>query len=874
VRRFLVALGMPLLVSSAVAAGAEVAGPKAAAQPVGPQQVILDANDFWRCHLTWRTEMVKTEKGEVLPVIIGTWPGKFGRLKVLGTPPPPVEWMAPDFDDSSWEWIQGTTLMGRSPGNRQLSSMCLRAKFSVSDPSSVRGLTLNLAYRGGAVVYLNGKEIARDHMPEGVIAPETPALDYPREAYLNEKGHLGQEKECPARVRRMEPVAIPSSALVKGLNVLALDLHRSLTDEVLQAKLRYGSASWWENGYWPSLALQELKLTASPGSGATPARSAPAKLRAWAQNAAARVSTGEYGDAFAKSERVRIVGCRNGTFSGLLVAGAAAPLKGIKAVAAPIRQGADAAIPAENVRVRYGAPARGTSICRHFPYWSQGADWFEGLEEEAPAEVPLDGARATMPVWVTIRIPKDAKPGLYRGAITVSAQGEEAVELPLELSVADWRLPDPQELTGYVGLIQSPESVAMRYGAELWSEEHWKLLDKAFALLGEIGNKEIYITAVCKTYFGNEHGMIRWIKKDGGGYDVDFSIAERYLDTALKHLGKPPVICLYAWDSFKNVLIDDMSPPNLRDTGPKTGVAFTVKDPKTGQLEYGTAPMWGTPESAAFWKPVLEGLQQRLEKRGLAGSLMIGISHDFRPRANEAVADFEKACPGIRWVSQSHREPPGYMKTGLAAVVYTAGRFNDPGVERKYGWRSAGTMHTAFTRDDMKTELPGMFFSVVETRLVAGDRGFSRAGADFWTVLKDAKGRWSGDLLHRYANIFFMNVVLTDSTPALLAPGKNGPISTLRFETLREGLQEAEARVFMEKALLDPATKGRLGPELAERCQQFLDDRVRLMGFTCYGGECSPSSFEPQLFPYCGWQGEAAKLYALAGEIARKLEGK
>ena len=36
------------------------------------------------------------------------------------------------------------------------------------------------------MVYLNGQEVSRGHLPDGDITPETFAKEYPREAYVDE----------------------------------------------------------------------------------------------------------------------------------------------------------------------------------------------------------------------------------------------------------------------------------------------------------------------------------------------------------------------------------------------------------------------------------------------------------------------------------------------------------------------------------------------------------------------------------------------------------------------------------------------------------------------------------------------------------------
>ena len=49
-------------------------------------------------------------------------------------------------------------------------------RFLVKEPERVEDLKLSLRYRGGAIVYLNGEEIARQHLPRGNVGPKTLAI--------------------------------------------------------------------------------------------------------------------------------------------------------------------------------------------------------------------------------------------------------------------------------------------------------------------------------------------------------------------------------------------------------------------------------------------------------------------------------------------------------------------------------------------------------------------------------------------------------------------------------------------------------------------------------------------------------------------------
>ncbi len=103
-----------------------------------------------------------------------------------------------------------------------------------------------------------------------------------------------------------------------------------------------------------------------------------------------------------------------------------------------------------------------------------------------------------------------------------------------------------------------------------------------------------------------------------------------------------------------------------------------------------------------------------------------------------------------------------------------------------------------------------------------------RLGGYFFS-LKNARGGrgWGNRLSARFPKSSWR---MLDVQTALLAPGKNGTVPTARFEMLREGFQECEARIAIDKALVDPQKRAKLGPEVAQKAQNLLDQRVRDLG--------------------------------------------
>ena len=131
----------------------------------------------------------------------------------------------------------------------------------------------------------------------------------------------------------------------------------------------------------------------------------------------------------------------------------------------------------------------------------------------------------------------------------VEAEGEKPVQVPIELRVADWSLPDTQDFRTWVDMIQCPDTLALEYNVPLWSEKHWELIAQSFKLIGETGSRTVYVPLIAHTNLGNEQSMVRWVKK-GDKYDYDFSIMERYLDVAEKNMGKPKLVIFVVWDVY------------------------------------------------------------------------------------------------------------------------------------------------------------------------------------------------------------------------------------------------------------------------------------------------------------------------------------
>jgi len=278
---------------------------------------------------------------------------------------------------------------------------------------------------------------------------------------------------------------------------------------------------------------------------------------------------------------------------------------------------------------------------------------------------------------------------------------------------------------------------------------------------------------------------------------------------------------------------------------------------------------------------------KRLEVRKLSPEAMIGMSPDYGPRTASWKVLSELAPKG-GWVDNSHNGWTGMR--GSVPIGYTTRVYVDPppppaawDEKRRSGWRSA--THKGDTPNPNAARIIVDRFkrgmrpdcSLVEIRtytewsLLDNLSGIGRMGADFWPVLgggsERASEKLSPTLTARHPRSTWDQLNMDRGTEYFLAPGPDGPVPTERFEMLREGVQECEARIFIEKALIDKAKSTRLGAELVKRCQETLDERA----WHIRAATINTAPLGMEWYAGAGSAGLAEKLYAAAAAVAAKL---
>lgn len=130
-------------------------------------------------------------------------------------------WRQPEFDDAHWasgpaqlgygDDDETTVISFGSDSDKKYTTSYFRHEFSVSDPAQYVYSRIMLQRDDGAVVYLNGSEIARDSMPQGEVNSNTFA-----------RSTAGDAQEHAFVEHRIDP-----SLLLDGVNVIAVEVHQT-----------------------------------------------------------------------------------------------------------------------------------------------------------------------------------------------------------------------------------------------------------------------------------------------------------------------------------------------------------------------------------------------------------------------------------------------------------------------------------------------------------------------------------------------------------------------------------------------------------------------------------------------------------------------
>lgn len=395
--------------------------------------------------------------------------------------------------------------------------------------------------------------------------------------------------------------------------------------------------------------------------------------------------------------------------------------------------------------------------------------------------IPANTAR---PLWVSINVPQDAQPGIYTSTAQLYADGKKIETFKFQLEVLPQTLPPAKDWKFHLDLWQNPYAVARVANTEPWSDAHWNALRPVMKMLADAGQKVITATLNKRPWNGQTEDafgtMIEWTKKSDGTWIYDYTVFDNWVQFMMD-LGIKNQINCYSMVPWGNIL-------------------YYFDEKTNEEVKVSAAP--GTKEYADLWTPFLKDFVRHLDEKGWREitrvamderapaemQAMLKLLSEAAPEMGVALADNHKSyklypdqltdlcvmrTATVDEEDRIYRAEKGYVTTWYVCCqdgfpnVFT---FSEPAEAPFIGW------HTMARNFD----------------------GFLRWAYNSWVKdpLLDSRFRtWpAGDTY----------IVYPDGR------------SSIRFERLREGIQDAEKiRILREKLQGDTENLNRLNEMVA-----------------------------------------------------------
>lgn len=542
-------------------------------------------------------------------------------------------------------------------------------------------------------------------------------------------------------------------------------------------------------------ALAAAALTVTAGAPAISADQPPAAIHTWVPTG--RFSTSPFvrvpqaapdPPPAAPTGRLALSAVRGEYVSAqLAVTGGPDSLRGLRTrVGALTHTGAHpASIPVAEVRIRYA---------QYIPNDPPSVMIADPLLDRATVDVP---ASQSQPIWFTLHVPAAAPAGDYAGTIALCAANAPCVRYPLALHVADVVLPPVGQRPFDLSLWFQPDSIATWLGLTPWSDAHFAAMRPYLAGLAELGQKSITVaigddpwprvlpdgTWRSQTYTPY-HSTVGWSSPDGmTDWSFDFTIFDRYVeevDDVFRAVGAPlPRINAFGSIGFKgnnHIVYTDSTTHQVVDQHVKLGDA-----------------QW-----TAAWTAFFTAFQAHLERRGWLDRTHMGF--DERPAAEISTVKtlLDRAAPrlGANLFAAAASESADPVTYDLSLNSDDVNSFSAALIASRKATGKVTTWYTWNQPTYPNTLTASPPFGARIIPWISENRNLN--GYLRWTY-----NSWPSD---PYTDGTFMGHTFPTSPPYapgdeyLLYPGQHGPVSSIRWENFRDGLEDA--------ALLDMLPSG------------------------------------------------------------------
>lgn len=376
---------------------------------------------------------------------------------------------------------------------------------------------------------------------------------------------------------------------------------------------------------------------------------------------------------------------------------------------------------------------------------------------------------ATQPLWVTVEVPRDAKPGRYSSKVEVldSLSRKVIGRMTLQLEVLSRTLPKPSEQQFHVDFWQQPYAVSRYHGVKRWSDAHFALLKPYLELLARGGQKVCSAILFYEPWGDQSHDkfdpMIRTTRRADGSWTYDYTVFDRWVRLCEECGIGRQINCfsMVPWD-----------------------MSFRYFDEAQGR-EVNLRTQTSSPEYRELWTAFLKDFAAHLRQRGWYDKTCIAMDERGLSNMLDAYRIAQEAVPGMKMALAGNYHAELVDKLYDYCIAY--GQDFKP--EELAGRRAKGWVSTTYTC--CSTPEPNLFSNSLP------------ADAAYLPVYCVANG-FDGYLHWSWMN--WPDEPLTDTRYRLFAPGDTyliypGPASSVRWERFIEGVALAEKVRLRREAL-------------------------------------------------------------------------
>ena len=337
-------------------------------------------------------------------------------------------------------------------------------------------------------------------------------------------------------------------------------------------------------------------------------------------------------------------------------------------------------------------------------------------------------AGARRGLWLTVQVPQDAKPGIYKGAVELVCNGKKS-RYSYSVKVLDRTLPAPKEWAFHLDLWQNPYAIARVHNVELWSAEHFEVLRPYMLKLASAGQKAITATLIDRPWDGQTYdpfgSMVTWVRKADGTWWYDFTIFDRWVEFMMECGIDKEITCF------------SMIPWKL---------SFRYYDQATHSHKYiNCAP--GEEAYTQFWGGMLSAFSAHLKEKGWFEKTFISMDERSLQQMQAAIKVIKEYAPGMK-ISMAGNYHPEIESDiyDYCLDIYAYGAYTP---ELLAARRAQGKVSTYYTC--CSAEYPNLFtFSdpadaaFIALEALAKDLdGYLRWAYNSWTVTPEDDSRFT-----------------------------------------------------------------------------------------------------------------------------------